>query len=78
MMALHLRDLAFQDKLHGTWKYCPAYVESSKNLYASFFTDHASSDMHQQAVLLVKKSQSSDVTDYVLITKTLDTLDANS
>ena len=34
--------------------------------------------MHQRAMLLFKKSQSSDVTDYAPIAKALSTLDAGS
>ena len=70
--------IRFQDKLRGTRNYSPAYVEGSKNLRASSFKDHARSDMHQRAMLLFKKSQSSDVTDYAPIAKALSTLDAGS
>ena len=54
--------IRFQDKLRGARNYSLAYVEGSKNLRASSFKDHARSDMHQRAMLLFKKSQSSDVT----------------
>ena len=50
----------------------------SRALRASSFKDHARSDMHQRAMLLFKKSQSSDVTDYAPIAKALSTLDAGS
>ena len=69
----------FQDKLRGILNYSqPVYVEGSKNLRASSFKDHAKSDMHQQAMLLYRKSQSHDITEYAPIAKALSTLDAGS
>ena len=70
--------IRFQDKLRGTRNYNPAYITGSKNLRASAFKDHAKSDMHQRAMVLFKKSQSSDVTEYAPIAKALSTLDASS
>ena len=52
------------------------FIVGSKNLRCSSFKDHAASDMHQRAMLLLKKSQSSDVTEYTSIAKTLSLLDA--
>ena len=42
---------------------------------ASSLKDHAASDMHAQAMLLLKKQSSSDVTEYAPIAKALHTLD---
>ena len=64
----------FQDKLCGAQNYCPAYVEGPKNLCALPFKEHTRFDMHQQAILLFTKSQSSDVTDYASIAKALSML----
>ena len=41
--------------------YNPAFIEGFKNLRASSFKDHAASEMHMRAMLLLKKEQSSDV-----------------
>ena len=70
--------IRFQDKLRGIRNYSPVYVEGSKNLHASSFKDHAKSDMHQQAMLLYRKSQSHDITEYAPIAKALSSLDAGS
>ena len=49
------------------------FIGGSKNLRASSFKDHAASDMHAQAMLLLKKQSSSDVTEYAPIAKALHT-----
>ena len=54
----------FADKLQGVRNFNPAYIEGSKNLRASAFKDHAESEMHKRAMLLFKKSQSSEITQY--------------
>jgi len=58
--------------------YSPAYIIGSKNLCASAFRDNAKTDMHQRAMVLFKKSQSSDITEYAPIAKALSMLDASS
>ena len=65
----------FADKLQSVRNYNPAFIEGSKNLRASAFKDHAKSDMHKRAMLLFKKSQSSQITDYAPIAKALCSLD---
>ena len=55
--------------------YNSAFIGRSKNLQASSFKDHAASDMHARAMLLLKKQSSSDVTEYASIAKALHTLD---
>ena len=66
----------FNDKLLSTRNYNPAYVVGSTNLRTSAFKEHAASDMHQRAmVLLNKKSQGSAVVEYAPIAKMLTTLD---
>ena len=65
----------FQDKLRGMRNYSNAFIGGSKNLRASSFKDHAASDMHARAMLLLKKQSSSDVTEYAPIAKALHTLD---
>ena len=67
--------IKFQDKLRGMRNYSNAFIGGSKNLRASSFKDHAASDMHARAMLLLKKQSSSDVTEYTPIAKALHTLD---
>ena len=70
--------IEFQDKLCGMCNYSNAFIGGSKNLRASSFKDHAASDMHARAMLLLKKQSSSDVTEYAPIAKALHTLDYNA
>ena len=51
----------FNEKLKGMRNYNLAFIEGSKNLRASNFTDHTASEMHTRAMLLLKKEESSDV-----------------
>ena len=53
------------------------FIEASNNLRPSTFRDHTATDLHQRAMLLFHKSQSSDVTKYALITKALSMLDSD-
>ena len=47
----------FRDKLIGMRNYSAAYIEGSTNLRTSSFKDHAASEMHSCAMLLLKKQQ---------------------
>lgn len=51
------------------------FIEGSKNFHSSAFNDNARSDMHLQAILLLKKSSAKDVTDYAPITRVLRSID---
>ena len=48
--------IRFRDKLVTCINYSSAFIEGSKNLRSSAFKDHARSDMHQRAMLLLKKA----------------------
>ncbi len=54
----------FVDKIRGSRNFSPAFVDGSTNLRTSSFKDHAKSDMHSRAMLLLKKEQSSNICDY--------------
>ena len=54
----------FQDKLMTCRNYSSAFIEGSKNLRSSAFKDHAKSDMHQRAMLLLRKASAKTATDY--------------
>ena len=45
----------FKDRLVGQWNYSLAFVEGSVNQRTSSSKDHAASDMHSCAMLLLKK-----------------------
>ena len=66
----------FRQKLEGMRNYNKAYVVGLKNLRASSFKDHASSEMHLRAMLLLKKQQSTDVRANTPIARALHVLDS--
>jgi hypothetical protein len=70
--------IQFQDKLQGMRNFKPSYIEGSRNLRASSFKDHAASDMHARAMLLLRKDSSASVADYAPIAKALHKLDQAS
>ena len=59
----------FVDKLRGCRNFSPAFIEGSTNLRTSSFKDHARSDMHERAMRLLKKEQSSNVFEYAPIAR---------
>ena len=70
--------IEFKDKLQGTRNYSAAFIEGSKNLRASNVKDHAASETHARAMLLLKKKRSSDIREYAPIAKALHTMDTES
>ena len=68
----------FQDKLRGMLNFKLGFIDGSRNLRISSVKDHASSDMHSCAMLLLKKASSSSVLDYTPIAKALRKLDAST
>ena len=71
----------FDEKIRGSRNYNDAFIVGSTNLHTSSFRDHAKTDMHQQAMILFRKSQGSQVTEYSPIAKALyntTTLDAGA
>ena len=54
----------YADKIRGSRNFNRAFIDGSANLRTSSFRDHAGSDMHERAMLLFRKEQSSDVCDY--------------
>ena len=68
----------FKEKLQSMRNYSPAFIEGSKNLRVSSFKDHAASDMHARAMLLLKRSHSSDIREYAPIAKSLHSMDSSS
>ena len=59
--------------------YSNVFIGGSNNLRTSSFKDQAASDMHAaQAMVLLKKQSSSNVTEYAPIVKALHTLDSDA
>ncbi len=46
----------FNDKLRGARNFSQAYIVGSTNLRTSAFKEHAASDMHKRAMVLLKQS----------------------
>ena len=65
----------FADKIRGSRNFNRAFIDGSANLRTSSFRDHAGSDMHERAMLLLRKEQSSDVCDYAPISRAFYTMD---
>ena len=65
----------FVDKVQSSRNFSPAFVDGSTNLRTSSFMDHAKSDMHKRAMLLLKKEQSTDVRDYAPIARSIYRMD---
>ncbi len=59
----------FEDKLTGFRNFNRAFIDGSTNLRTSSFVDHGKSDMHNRAMLLLKKGVSKDVCEYAPIAK---------
>ena len=59
----------FSTKLDSIRKFKPAFIDGSSNVCVSAVQDHAATDMHAYAMLLLKKQQSSSVVDYNPIAK---------
>ena len=70
--------IEFQDKLRRMRNYSNVFIGASKNLWDSSFKDHAASDMHARAMMLLKKQSSSDVTEYTPMAKALHTIDSDA
>ena len=65
----------YADKIQGVRNFNPAFIEGSRNLRASAFKDHATTQMHKRAMLLFKKSQSKSITEYAPIAQAMSHLD---
>ena len=52
-----------------------AFVVGSKNVQASSYKDHAATNIHKRALLLLKKQSSSGVTEYVPMPNALHNLE---
>lgn len=68
----------FKGQLQGMRNFRPEYIEGSTNLRSSSVKDHAASEMHTRAMMLLKKKQAVDIRDYSPIARALSTMDATS
>ena len=55
--------------------YTSVYIDGTTNLCTSSFKDHASSDMHARAMMLLKKDCGADVHEEAPIVRALSTMD---
>lgn len=65
----------FVDSIRGSRNFNSAYIEGSSNVRTSAFTDHAKTDMHQRAMILLKKETATDIREYAPIARSLFTMD---
>lgn len=56
----------FVDKSRGSRNFSAAFIDGSENLRTSSFKDHAKTDMHERAMVLLKKGKSQNIRDYSL------------
>ena len=56
----------FEERIKSSRNFSPAFIDGTSNLRTSSFKDHAKSDMHGRAMHLLRKEQSTSVTDYSL------------
>lgn len=68
----------YEEKLISTRNFNRAFIDGCTNLRSSAFKEHASSSMHQKAMVLYKKSKCVPITEYAPIAKALSTLDAST
>ena len=68
----------FKGQLHGMRNFRPKYIDGSTNLRSSSFKNHAASEMHSRAMMLLKKKQAIDIRDYSPIARAISTMDATS
>ena len=64
----------FEESIRSCRNFNPAFIHGSTNLRESSFKEHARTDMHARAMLLLRKEQASDVTEYAPIARALTTL----
>lgn len=64
----------FKTKLESMRNYRPAFIDGTTNVRTSTFKEHARTDMHNRAMCLFKKAQSSSVLDYAPIARALTNL----
>ena len=66
----------YEDRIKGSKNFNRAYIDGSGNLRTSSFRDHARSDMHERALSLLKKEQSSLITEYCPLFRSFAKMDA--
>lgn len=70
--------MRFQDKLIGMHNYKASFIEGSRNLWTSSIKDHAVSNMHIRAMLLLKQERGVDLHEYAPIAKALSSMDEST
>ena len=65
----------FEERIKSSRSFSPAFIDGTSNLRTSSFKDHAKSDMHGRAMQLLRREQSSSVTDYSPIARAFYKMD---
>ena len=68
----------FEESIRSCRNFNPAFIHGSTNLRASSFKEHARTDMYARAMLLLRKEQASDVTEYTPIARVLTMMDSHA
>ena len=65
----------FEERIKKSRNFSPAFIDGTRNLRTSSFKDHAKSDMHGRAMQLLRREQSTSVTDYSQIAQAFYRMD---
>ena len=68
----------FEKSIQSCRNFNPAFIHGSTNLRASSFKEHTRTDMHARVMLLLRKEQASDVTEYTPIARALTMMDSHA
>ena len=65
----------FEERIKNSRNFSPAFIDGTSNLWTSSFKDHAKSDMHGRAMELLRREQSTSLTDYSPIARAFYRMD---
>ena len=68
----------FVDKIRGSRNFSAAFIDGSENFRTSSFKDHAKTDMHERAMVLLKKEQFQNICDYSPIARSFYRMDSEA
>ena len=68
----------FADKIRGSRNFSAAFIDGSENLRSTSFKDHAKTDMHERAMVLLKKEQSQNICDYSPLARSFFHMDSEA
>ena len=65
----------FEERIKNSRNFSPAFIDGTSNLRTLSFKDHAKSDMHGRAMELLRREQSTSVTEYSPIARAFYRMD---